>query len=236
MPIAGDGKRFTNKGYGVPKPLIEVEGLPMVIRAIKSLPKADKNIVIIRNDTSYYHKLTKILKQNVYKPYILEIEKKTRGQAETCLLAKSLIPESCILNIGSCDVGFEYNIKDYYRLLNSSSAFIWTYKNNPKAIKNPEMYGWVKINKKLEVEYVSCKKPVSKNLNTDPIISGAFTFKKASTFFKAAEMLIKNEDKTKGEFYVDNVFNHIPTKCSIFEINKYFSWGTPEELKGNYNL
>ncbi len=93
------------------------------------------------------------MKQNVYKPYILEIEK-TRGQAETCLLAKSIFHDICILNIGSCDVGFEYNIKDYYKLLNSSSAFICTYKNNPKAIKNPEMYGWVKINNKLEVEYV----------------------------------------------------------------------------------
>ena len=48
IPMAGEGQRFKNEGYKLPKPLIEIDGVPMVIKALKSLPLADKNILIVR--------------------------------------------------------------------------------------------------------------------------------------------------------------------------------------------
>ena len=48
--MAGEGRRFKDEGYSTPKPLIEVLGVPMVIRALKSLPRASKNILIVRKD------------------------------------------------------------------------------------------------------------------------------------------------------------------------------------------
>ena len=34
--MAGEGKRFKDAGYTIPKPLIEVDGKPMVIKALQS--------------------------------------------------------------------------------------------------------------------------------------------------------------------------------------------------------
>ena len=34
MPMAGNGSRFSEQGYTVPKPLIEVDGKPMFVQAI----------------------------------------------------------------------------------------------------------------------------------------------------------------------------------------------------------
>ena len=50
IPTAGAGQRFVDAGYNVPKPLIEIDGLPMVVQAAKTLPPADKWIFICREE------------------------------------------------------------------------------------------------------------------------------------------------------------------------------------------
>ena len=48
--MAGEGERFKKGGHVIPKPLIDVAGTPMVARALRSLPKADLNLLIMRKD------------------------------------------------------------------------------------------------------------------------------------------------------------------------------------------
>ena len=49
IPVAGEGQRFIDAGYVTPKPLIDINGLPMVVQAAKSLPQADQWIFICRS-------------------------------------------------------------------------------------------------------------------------------------------------------------------------------------------
>jgi len=233
IPMAGEGKRFKEAGYTTPKPLIEVNGKPMIIRALESLPKASKNILIIRKDHLNIVNFKSILDNYYFKNIIIiEVDYLTQGQASTCLLAEKEVPENSILNIGVCDIEFRYDSVKYNKTLKEFDSFIWTYTNNKNVLNNPEMYGWVK--KKLnsnEIEYVSCKKPVSKNLLVDHVVSGTFTFKNSKTFFNAIKKMIKKNDRVNGEFYLDNIFNHLNKKSSVFQVDKYCSWGTPKELK-----
>ena len=37
MPMAGEGSRFLKEGWDIPKPLIELRGIPLFIRAINSV-------------------------------------------------------------------------------------------------------------------------------------------------------------------------------------------------------
>ena len=41
VPMAGEGKRFLDEGYKIPKPLIKIHCIPMFVHAAKALPKAD---------------------------------------------------------------------------------------------------------------------------------------------------------------------------------------------------
>ena len=97
------------------------------------------------------------------------------------------------------------------------------------------MYGWVKtkINSK-EVEFVSCKKPISDELLHDQVVSGTFTFKNSDLFFEGIKKMISNNDRVNGEFYLDNVFNHLTNRSSVLMVDEYYSWGTPQELKNYY--
>lgn len=231
IPMAGEGKRFKDAGYSVPKPLIKVDNLPMVVKAVKSLPLASKNIFIVRKDHLDVEELRITLNKYFRNNLIIEIDYLTDGQASTCLLAEEYIKHDSILNIGACDIGFEFEEKNYFKLLKSHNSFIWTYTNNPNVLINPEMYGWVKLKKDLnEIEYVSCKKPISSDLLNDNVVSGTFTFKKAKICFDAIRKMINANDTINGEFYLDIIFNYMQERSSILKVDKYFSWGTPQEL------
>lgn len=236
IPMAGEGKRFKDKGFTTPKPLIDIYGKPMVVRALESLPKAHKNILVVRKDIIDVKAFKKVLDEYFENNEIIEINFLTEGQASTCLLAEDRIPSNAVLNIGACDVGFEYNQNSYMSCLKKFDSFIWAYNNNINVLKNPNMFGWVKIkNDTTEIEFVSCKKPISENLLDDFVISGTFTFKKAAHFFELTRNMIKSNFRINNEFYIDNVFNYSELKQGVFKVVDYFSWGTPDELDIYFN-
>ena len=234
--MAGDGRRFKDAGYTIPKPLIEVDGKPMVIRALESLPRASKNILIVRKEHLNIDDFKSLLSNYFKNVIIIEIDYLTEGQASTCLLSESYIPENSILNIGACDVGFKYDSNKYIETLNNFDSFVWTYNNNPNVLIHPEMYGWVKrrVNSN-EIKYVSCKKPISDKLLIDHVVSGTFTFKNSNLFFEGIKKMMSKEDKVNGEYYLDNIFNHLTNKSSVFKVEEYYSWGTPSELNNYLN-
>ena len=44
MPMAGEGTRFLKEGWTTPKPLIELKGIPLFVRAIRSVIMDDINL------------------------------------------------------------------------------------------------------------------------------------------------------------------------------------------------
>ena len=49
--MAGEGQRFKDAGYTMPKPLIDVDGLPMVIRAAKKFTNSRSVDFYMQNRT-----------------------------------------------------------------------------------------------------------------------------------------------------------------------------------------
>lgn len=46
LPMAGAGSRFSKEGFTRPKPLLDIEGLPMIIQAVEQIPPTSKKIFI----------------------------------------------------------------------------------------------------------------------------------------------------------------------------------------------
>lgn len=231
IPMAGLGQRFVNEGYTTPKPLLLVDGLPMIVQALKALPKAEENVVIIRTDQVDKESISNILNKHFDHITIIEIDKLTEGQASTCLLAEKYIHPNAVLTIGACDNGMEYNKNEFELALQQNDALIWTFRNNPSVLLNPNMYGWVKLDVENKFNLVSCKKQISDNPIMDHAIIGAFTFKKAKYFFNSVKKMIALNDRVNNEFYVDNVFNHLEGEINVFEVKKYICWGTPSDYE-----
>lgn len=233
IPCAGLGKRFSQEGYDLPKPFIEVSKKPMAIQAINDLPMTENLNLVFRKSMTGID----LLKKEIIKSYpsvkSINIDKITNGQAETCLYGLNSENNNKPLTISACDNGIIYNKKKFLEFFNNNSidVIVWGCENFPGAKKFPKMYGWIEHNN-FQVKRVHVKK-IYRNPNIDPIIVGTFTFKKASFFKEAVELLISNNLRVNDEFYVDSCINNaidIGLNVAYFPIEYYLCWGTPNDL------
>jgi len=234
IPMAGVGQRFIDAGYKTPKPLIDINGLPMVVRAAKSLPSADLWIFICRESHIIGEKIDRVIKKYFPGALVLSVDHLTKGQASTCLIARDYLQPDDHLTIGACDNGMKYNQKTYKKLIKNNDALIWTFRNNPVVLQNPKMYGWVSIDKSSRAKGVSCKLPISDDPMQDHGIAGTFSFNKAGYFLKCTDEMINKNRQINNEFYLDVVLDECVLSgynVSTFEIDNYICWGTPKDLE-----
>ena len=236
VPMAGEGLRFKREGYKLPKPLVDISGKPMVVRAVNDLPQANKHIFLCNKDHIEQYKIDKTLKDNYPNTKIVKVDKLTEGQACTCLLAEEDVDMNKPLLISACDNGILSDMNKFINLVSNPKidALIITFRNNYIVKRNPKAYGWVKIDKNEKVVKVSCKMSISNNPLNDHAIVGSFYFKKAKYFFEGAKQMIKKNIRVNNEFYVDSVMNELiknGLNIKIFEVDKYICWGSPSDLK-----
>jgi hypothetical protein len=138
------------------------------------------------------------------------------------------------ITIGACDNGALYDVDAFNKLLDNSSVdiIVWGVRGYPNAIRHPHMFGWINEEDGL-INSVSVKTPLGAP-QTDPIVLGTFTFRRAEDYSRACERLIARDGRINGEFYIDSLINDaiaLGLRCHIFEVDCYLGWGTPNDLR-----
>lgn len=238
LPMAGRGSRFEKEGYKLPKPLINVDGEAMVIKAVECLPKCDNIIFICLSEHTNRYKLSETLLRKYKNCEVLSIDGVTEGQACTCeigLMACKVCMEKPIL-ISACDNGVYYNKEKYAELLADETIdiIVWTFRNNQTSKVNPNAYAWLDVDVNDTIKHVSCKKFIYDDpLKTHAII-GTMFFRKGKYFIDGLQSNYKEDIRTNGEFYVDDVLNQnikSGLNVKVFEVDNYICWGTPNDYK-----
>ena len=234
IPMAGKGSRFKQSNYKIPKPLLEVSAKPMVVQATQSLPKTKSYHFVALEESFRLSDLDNLFVKEFHNANVSRLKKVSDGQVCTCLKALDEIPSNEPLTISACDHGVLYDEKQYSNLMkdNNIDIIVWVNCGHPGAIRQPEMYGWVRTTGN-EITEVSVKSPLG-NPSSDPIVIGTFTFKRAEIFKDCAQHLIDRDGRVNGEFYVDSCINDaisLGYRCHVFTVDHYFCWGTPNDLK-----
>jgi dTDP-glucose pyrophosphorylase len=222
LPIAGLGSRFSKVGFELPKPLIKVEGKPMIQRAIESLGVQGNYIFIIRDNENL-----KLHLQSMYPDSnIISINYLTEGPASTCLLAKEQINNNQPLLIANCDQIMWWNSLAFTSFLNSCpyDGLVVTY--NEDTPKN----SYVKLDKNGLAVRIAEKEVIS-NVS----LNGIHYWEHGSDFINSAELMIKNDERYNNEFYVGPTYNTLikqGKKIGVYHIpnEQHHAVGTPEDL------
>ena len=236
IPLAGKGSRFSKKNYKLPKPLIEVSGLPMIIQAVNSLPKTKHYSFVMLKDHTINFKIDKILSNYFNDSKLHIIDSVTEGQAITCNIGLKNVDRDFSLLISASDNGLVFDNYKYSKLINDNNVhgIIFTFKNHISSKTKPEMYGWVEVDKNKNAKNISVKKPISKYPFNDHAIVGTFYFKKVKYFDKAFDSLKEKKIKVNGEYYVDSLMNEmirLGFNVKVFEVDSYLCWGTPNDYE-----
>jgi len=228
IPMAGAGTRFANAGYTFPKPLIEVDGKPMIQVVVENLNIQANYTFIVQKEHYQKYNLQYLLNLITPNCNIIQVDGLTEGAACTTLLAKEFIDNDEPLIMANSDQFVEWNSNECLYAFSSDDVDggIVSFKaTHPK-------WSYVKIGDNGFVSEVAEKKPISDNATV-----GIYYWKKGSDYVRYAEQMISKDIRTNGEFYVCPVFNEAiedGKKIRIKEIEKMWGIGTPEDL--NYFL
>jgi len=235
VPMAGYGKRFAEAGYELPKPMIPVSGRPMAIQATLDLPDAPATRFVLRSDLAMLDALLARLRTSFVGVSTLLLDQGTEGQAITCKLGIADIDPEQPLTIGACDNAMLYDVHKFEELMapGGSDVLVWVVRGHADGRLRPENFGWVEADAEGRITGVRVKQAPD-DPTMDPMIVGAFTFRRAGDFDRACQALIDRDARVNGEFYVDSLIEDavkMGLHCCIFEIDNYLGWGTPNDLK-----
>jgi HAD superfamily hydrolase (TIGR01509 family) len=225
IPMAGAGSRFEKAGYTFPKPLIDVEGKPMIQTIVDNLNIEAQHVFIVQKSHYEKYNLQQTLNQISPNCEIVQVDGITEGAACTTLLAKKYIDNDEPLVIANSDQYVEWDSNEfmYSMVADSVDGGILSFKStHPK-------WSYAKLGDDGFVCEVAEKKPIS-----DIATVGIYYWKKGSDYVKYAEDMIEKNIRVNNEFYVCPVFNQAienNKKVKIFNVEKMWGIGTPEDLQ-----
>ncbi len=229
IPMAGAGSRFKKEGYKLPKPLIDVNGKPMIQWVVENLNIDGNYVFVVQKEHYENYNLQTILPLIVPGCRIVQTEGLTEGAACTTLLAQEYIDNNNHLLIANSDQFIEWDSNDfmYTMLSNEVDGGILTFRDtNPK-------WSFAKLNNLGYVTEVAEKKPIS-----DVATVGIYYFKRGSEYVKYAKQMIDKNIRVNNEFYVCPIYNEFIAdgkKIRTFDCKKMWGLGVPEDLNSFLN-
>tara|TARA_R110000772_G_scaffold17056_1_gene47854 strand:+ start:859 stop:2214 length:1356 start_codon:yes stop_codon:yes gene_type:complete len=224
IPMAGAGSRFEKAGYTFPKPLIEVEGKPMIQVVVENLNIKANYIYVVQKSHREKYNLDALLSLITPGCKIVETEGMTEGAACTALLAKEHINSDAPLFFANSDQFVEWDSNEFMYKMNETDAdggIVSFTATHPK-------WSFAKVNEQGLVTEVAEKKPIS-NIAT----VGYYYWKHGSDFVKYSEQMIDKNVRVNNEFYVCPVFNEAigdNKQIRTFNVDGMWGLGTPEDL------
>jgi HAD superfamily hydrolase (TIGR01509 family) len=225
IPMAGAGSRFQQAGYTFPKPLIDVEGKPMIQVVVENLNIDATFIYVVQKSHRAQYNLDTLLNLITPNCKIVEVDGLTEGAACTTLLAKEYIDNDAPLVMANSDQFVEWDSNEFmYKMIEQKvdGGILTFHATHPK-------WSFAKIDEYGYVTEVQEKNPIS-----DIATVGVYYWAKGSDYVKYAEQMISKNIRTNNEFYVCPVYNEgilDDKKFKTFNIEKMWGLGTPEDLK-----
>lgn len=227
--MAGKGSRFAEQGYFLPKFLIDVEGQPMIKRVVDSLQVESNFIFVVQKEHREKYSVDSMLNLLCPNCIIVEVDEVTEGAACSALLAKDLINNDSELLIINSDQIISYDALGFFYKMQEQNldGGVLTFENiSPK-------WSYVKTDENGFIVEVAEKNPISTRATV-----GIYFWKNGSEFVWAAEKMISENKRTRGEFYVFPATQEAidkGLKFKEFAVDEMWGVGTPEDLTAYLN-
>ncbi|WP_025600707.1 glycosyltransferase family 2 protein [Burkholderia sp. WSM2230] len=236
VPMAGAGSRFAKAGYLDPKPLIPVNGVPMIQLVVRNLAPSTPHRFIFVCQRAHIEQYGLVEKLERWAPgaAIVALDGLTEGAACTVLAAKVYIDNDDALMIANSDQYVDIGIDAYLAELDSQKldGLIMTmWADDPK-------WSFVGMS---DTDLVT--RVVEKEVISNEATVGIYNFRKGREFVRAAERMIERNLRVNNEFYVAPVYNELieqGQRIGIRSIGReadgMYGLGTPADLDLFLNL
>lgn len=238
IPMSGIGNRFIEAGYKEPKPLIVVDGKPIIEHVCDLFPNETKFTFICNTKHLAETNMREVLFGIKPNANVVEIPNHKLGPVYAVRLVEDLIEDDEEVIVNYCDFGTYWDYEDFLKHTRERDAdgAIPSYKGFHPHMLGKTNYAFMRDEKQWMLE-IKEKEPFTDNRMNEYASNGTYYFKKGSYVKKYFKELMDKDINLKGEFYVSLVYNLLVQdglKVSIYKIQHMLQWGTPQDVE-EYN-
>ena len=230
IPMAGLGKRFTECGYTVPKPLINIHGLPMYRLVLADLltDQISRVAIVAQRAWNLSRSIDQLGESLGLEIALIEIDYVTDGPADTVQLTEEWLHPGDPVVTANSDQYVDADIRPFYSVLTSgevAGGLLLMEDSHPK-------WSYARLNEKGYVIEVREKSVISPFATV-----GIYGFATASIMLDAFAAMRARGDRVNGEFYVGPSYNYLRTGFPIAATNLgpvstvMHGLGTPEDFE-----
>ncbi len=240
IPMSGFGERFKRAGYNVPKPLIEVDGKPIIAHVIDMFP-GETNFVFICNEDHLRepkYRMRDILHELCPTGKIVSIPSHKLGPIHAVRLAAEHIDPSSPVVVNYCDFTCYWDwshFKKWVHIAKCDGA-IPAYKGFHPHTLGTTNYAYMRENNGVLLD-IQEKKPFTPDRMNEYASSGTYYFSSGKLMLSAFEKTVQQSLHIGGEFYVSLAYKILlanQNPIAVYDLQHFMQWGTPEDLK-EYN-
>jgi len=239
IPMSGTGQRFLKAGYKTPKPLIEIDGKPMIEHVVNLFHKKTKITFICNKEHLATSTMRSTLNRIAPIGTIAEIEPPKKGPVFAVAQMFDRIDNKEEVIVNYCDFSTLWNYQNFLKTVRSHNAdgAIPAYRHFHPHMLGTTNYAFIK-EKNNWFEKIKEKEPFTNNRLEEYASNGTYYFKKGSSIKKYFTNLMEQDINLNGEYYVSLVYNLMHEdglKTWIYEVDYMLQWGTPEDLEEYQN-
>ena len=236
IPMSGFGERFRRAGDKVPKPLIEIEGKPLIAHVIDMFP-GEKDFIFICNEDHLNdprYRMKEILKTLCPTGKIFGIAAHKLGPVHAVLQVENIIDEEKPTIVNYCDFTCYWDWQHFKKFVknNSCTGAIPSYKGFHPHTLGSTNYAYMK-EKDGWVEDIQEKQPYTNDRMNEFASSGTYYFSSAKIMKESFAELIEKGIDLNGEYYVSLAYKILCKKVksvAIYPLQHFMQWGTPEDV------
>lgn len=235
IPMSGVGNRFIEAGYTVPKPLIVIDGKPIIEHVCDLFPNEAKFTFICNATHLAQTSMRDILQKIKPDATIVEIPNHKKGPVYAVHLVEHLIEDEEEVIVNYCDFGTHWDYQDFLKHTRQRNAdgAIPAYRGFHPHMLGSTNYAFMRDEQQWMLE-IKEKEPFTNNRMNEYASNGTYYFKKGAYVKKYFNQLMEQDINLKGEYYVSLIYNLLvedSLKVSIYEIQHMLQWGTPQDVE-----
>jgi NDP-sugar pyrophosphorylase family protein len=237
IPMSGFGERFRRAGYRLPKPLIEVEGKPVVAHVVDMFPGA-KDFIFVCNAEHLAEAglaMRETLERYCPTGRIVPIAPHWLGPVHAVREAYGAIDPARPVIVNYCDFTCYWDYADFCRFVAETgcAGAIPVYRGfHPHSLGSTryaylrEKEGWL-----LDIQE---KKSFSDQPMEEFASSGTYYFESGELMRESFDAAIAQGLRTGDEYYVSLAFKPLLAaghSVAVYELQHFMQWGTPEDFE-----
>lgn len=240
IPMSGFGERFRRAGYALPKPLIALEGKPIIAHVLDMFPESvpgEHSFLFICNQEHLEHpayRLAETLRELAPNGRVIGIAPHQLGPVHAVLQAEAMIDLAKPTIINYCDFTCYWDFRHFQRFVAETgcAGAIPAYRGfHPHTLGSTnyaylrEAGGWVRD--------IQEKQPYTQNRMEEYASSGTYYFSSGQLMLDALEETMKQGRNVGGEYYVSLAYKALlgdVRPVAVYPLQHFMQWGTPEDV------